>query len=137
MFASRSAAFLFFLILATCAFPAATAAEATDAPETSGARIAVAASGSDENAVVSQRTARAAYILFFDKTGNLVESHANPVSRDRGAGPAMAAWLAENHVDIIIGGAIGPRMGRALAARQIDWVETDGPVSGAVKSVLR
>ena len=60
----------------------------------------------------------------------------NPIIVDRRAGHEMAEWLAAEHVDAIIGGSIGPRMGQALAARQIHGIEKSGPVRDAVKDVL-
>jgi len=99
-------------------------------------KIAVAADGPEIDASISERTARAPFILFFDGSGNLLESVENPITVDRRAGHEMAEWLAVEQVDAIIGGAIGPRMGQALAARQIQGIEKSGSVREAVKDVL-
>lgn len=100
-------------------------------------KIAVAADGGGLKANVSAKTARAPFILIFDREGNFEASLENPVTVDRGAGPQLlAAWLAKNHVDTIIGAAIGPRMGQALAVRQIHGIEKSGRVSDAIKDVL-
>ncbi len=122
-----------FILFFLCAMlvSAATVAEAQDR------RIAVAADGADASATVDERTARAPFILIFDGTGELVESHKNPITRARGAGPALAQWLVEKNVDTLIGGDIGPNLAQAIGARQINWEVKRGPVSEAVKDVLR
>lgn len=100
-------------------------------------RIAVAADGDDITAAIDSRTARAPFILIFDGKGELIESHRNPVTRDRGAGPELARWLVEKNVDTLIGGDIGPNLAQAIGARSINWAVKSGPVSEAVKEVLR
>jgi predicted Fe-Mo cluster-binding NifX family protein len=100
-------------------------------------RIAVAADGADIKASVDSRTARAPFILIFDGNGELIESHKNPVTRDRGAGPELAGWLVEKNVDTLIGGDIGPNLAQAIGARNISWAVKSGPVSEAVMEVLR
>ncbi len=100
-------------------------------------KIAVAADGGGMEANVSAQTAQAPFFLLFDGEGNLLESLENPVTVDGGASTQLlAAWLAKNHVDTIIGAAIGPRMAQALAVRQIHGIEKSGPVSDAIKAVL-
>ncbi len=100
-------------------------------------RIAVAADGEDAQAQVSLRTARAPYILIFDGRGQLLEAHPNPITRSRGAGPALGQWLADNQVDALIGGDIGPRLAGALESLKIEWFEKSGPVDRAVEAVLK
>ena len=100
-------------------------------------KIAVAADGSDLDAGISSRTARAPYILIFNENGELLESHKNPVVRERGAGPAMARWLADKQIKTIIGGDIGANMAQALAGSQIQVVFKTGPVADAVREVTQ
>lgn len=121
-----------FILFFVCAMLlSAAVAEAQDR------RIAVAADGADASATVDERTARAPFILIFDGTGELVESHKNPITRARGTGPALAQWLVEKEVDTLIGGNIGPNLAQAIGARQIHWEVKRGPVSEAVKDILR
>ncbi|MFO7760316.1 MAG: NifB/NifX family molybdenum-iron cluster-binding protein [Thermodesulfobacteriota bacterium] len=129
MTVKRTGQLLLFFICALLAFSTATAGAQEE-------KIAVAANGDNTDTLISQKTARAPFILIFDKNGNLVESHKNPTIRDRRAGPAMAQWLAENHVDIIIGGNFGARMTQALEDLQIRRIKKSGSVIAAVKDVL-
>jgi predicted Fe-Mo cluster-binding NifX family protein len=100
-------------------------------------RIAVAADGDDVTASVDSRTAHAPFILIFDDKGEQIESYENPFARDRGAGPELARWLVEKNVDTLIGGNIGPNLAQAIGAGNINWAVKSGPVSEAVKEVLR
>ncbi|MDZ7802730.1 NifB/NifX family molybdenum-iron cluster-binding protein [Thiohalophilus sp.] len=100
------------------------------------ARIAVAADGADANATVSAVAARAPYILIFDTHGTLLESHPNPVAANPGsAGPALATWLGEKKIDMLIAGDFGAKLSPALAEQNINTVVARGPANEAVKEV--
>ena len=66
-------------------------------------RIAVAAEGSTADAAVSTVAARAPHILIFDAQGKLLSAQSNPAARlSGGAGPALARWLAEQRVTLLL-----------------------------------
>jgi predicted Fe-Mo cluster-binding NifX family protein len=97
-------------------------------------RIAVAAEAANARAPVSAVAARAPHILIFDAGGMLVESHPNPVAaKPGGAGPALAAWLAEHNVGTLIAGEFGAKLAQALKDRKIGAVMENGPADQAVK----
>ena len=125
----RMAIFLLTCLLALAAFSAGPAGAEEK-------RIAVAAIGDSEDALISPRTARPSFILIFNQDAELIESHANPVTRTRRAGPAMALWLAEHDVDVIIGERIGMNLVEGLVAVNIQGVEKSGRASDAVRELL-
>ena len=101
-------------------------------------RIAVAADAAQAEAPVSAVAARAPHILIFDASGALVESHPNPVAANPGgAGPALAAWLAEKKVGTLIAGEFGAKLAQALKDRKIGAVTASGPAAQAVKEARR
>ncbi len=100
-------------------------------------RIAVAADAPEVDATVSEVAARAPFILIFGEDGAFVSSHSNPVTTDRRAGPALADWLADRQIEMLIAGRFGPKLSQALEARQIRRVVQRGPASEAVAAVLR
>jgi len=98
------------------------------------ARVAVAAEAARAEALVSPVAARAPYILLFDATGTLVESHPNPVAAQAGgAGPALARWLAEQKAGTLIAGDFGAKLAQALQERRIRMLTASGPAAQAVK----
>jgi len=99
-----------------------------------GTRIAVAADSAQAEAPVSAVAARAPHILIFDASGALVESHPNPVAANPGgAGPALAAWLAEKKVGTLIAGEFGAKLAQALKDRKIGAVTASGSAAQAAK----
>ncbi len=100
-------------------------------------KIAVAAERPEDDAQISRRTARTPYILIFDGNGELLEIHERPIDRDRQAGPAMAAWLADKQVDTLIGGGIGRNLQRGLDRYRIKGIEADGSAADAVSAALK
>lgn len=107
-----------------------TIAEASDSV------IAVAAEADHAGARVSSVAARAPYILLFDAAGELMAAHPNPVAASpSGAGPALAAWLAEQKVKVLIAGDFGTKLTPALKTNSIRAVTASGPAAQAVKEV--
>jgi len=102
--------------------------------ESSESKVAVAAQSGKADALISQRSARAPFILIFDASGNLIETYENPITRD--FGPALAAWLGEKEVDKLIGGHICRNLGRNLDQYQITGIEGGGTADNAVKDAL-
>lgn len=100
--------------------------------------IAVATFEKTESSQISDKAARAPYYLVFDKSGKLREIISNPF-RDAagGAGPKMADLLAEKNVTVVVAGAFGYKMAKALEAKGIKRHETTGIVKKAVEKFLR
>ena len=100
--------------------------------------IAVATFEKTENSQISDKAARAPYYLVFDKSGKLREIISNPF-RDAagGAGPKMADLLAEKNVTVVVAGAFGYKMAKALEAEGIKHHEATGIVKKAVEKLLR
>ena len=100
--------------------------------------IAVATFEKTESSQISDKAARAHYYLVFDKSGKLREIISNPF-RDAagGAGPKMADLLAEKNVTVVVAGAFGYKMAKALEAKGIKHHEATGIVKKAVEKLLR
>jgi predicted Fe-Mo cluster-binding NifX family protein len=99
------------------------------------ARIAVAAEGPKADAAVSAVAGRAPHILIFDAQGKLLSSQPNPVANSPGgAGPALARWLAEKQVTLLIAGQVGGNMASELKRLNIRSVPASGPADKAVKA---
>jgi predicted Fe-Mo cluster-binding NifX family protein len=89
--------------------------------------IAVAAEGPGAQPAVSAVAARAPQILIFDVKGKLLAAHPNPVDANRsGAGPALARWLAEKQVTLLIAGDVGDKMASELQRLNIRSVTASG-----------
>ena len=100
--------------------------------------IAVATFEKTENSQISDRAAHAPYYLIFDKRGKLLEVISNPF-RDAatGTGPKVADLLAAKNVTVMVAGAFGYKMTKALEAQGIRHHETTGIVKEAVKKFLK
>jgi predicted Fe-Mo cluster-binding NifX family protein len=99
-------------------------------------RIAVASEGPTAEGPVCGVAARAPYILIFDGQGHFLESHRNPLDAGRGAGTALARWLHEQGVGMLIAGNFGPNISHGLGAHRIRPVIGSGPADQAVKEAL-
>jgi len=100
--------------------------------------IAVATLEKTENSQISDKAAHAPYYLIFDKSGNLLEVISNPF-RDaaRGAGPKVADFLAGKNVTVVVAGAFGYKMAKALEEKGIKYHEATGIVKQAVEKFLK
>jgi len=99
------------------------------------ARIAVAADGPKAEATVSATAGRAPNILIFDAKGRLLSSQANPMANaSSGAGPALARWLADKQVTLLIAGRVGDNMAQELNKLKIRSIAASGPADKAVKA---
>lgn len=120
------------LFLALAAVPGAGAAGAAEF------RIAVAADGPTAQAAVSAVAARAPHVLIFDAGGRLLAAHPNPVAANRGgAGPAMARWLADRQVTLLVAGNVGDKMAAELQRLKIRSVTASGPADRAVREATK
>lgn len=95
-------------------------------------RIAIAANKPSIDGDISDRAARAPYILIFED-GELVETIKNPFTIGGGAGWSVAYLLGEKNVDLFIAERIGPNMQRALEEQGIKYREMSGKVRDAIK----
>lgn len=97
-------------------------------------RIAIAAMTRDENANVSRRGARADCYLVYDETGALCDVVENPFKDyDRAVGLRVADYLADKLVDAVVAAHIGSGFERALDAKAIRHVESEGIISEVAK----
>lgn len=102
------------------------------------ARIAVTAEGQAASSPVSGVAARAPYILLFDAGGKLVSSHPNPVAASPGgAGPALARWLADRQVTLLVSGSAGDNLARELDRLKIRSAKGSGPADKAVQAAAK
>jgi predicted Fe-Mo cluster-binding NifX family protein len=96
-------------------------------------RIAVAATANDICADVAYHGGRAPFYLIFDEHGNLLEGFSNPFSEmERHAGYEVSQMMAEEGVDVVIAGLLGPTMISELSARGIRCVTKSGSAQNAV-----
>ncbi|MGM5484515.1 MAG: NifB/NifX family molybdenum-iron cluster-binding protein [Nanobdellota archaeon] len=94
--------------------------------------IAVASKGNTKDSEISDRAARAPYILFFDD-GELVEAYRNPYSEGGGgAGFAMGNLIADKKAERFIAARIGENLKVVLEKREVEAKV----MSGKVKDVL-
>jgi predicted Fe-Mo cluster-binding NifX family protein len=98
--------------------------------------IAVASLKNAENSQISDRAAHAPYYLIFTAQGKLLEVISNPF-RDtaRSAGPKVAGFLASRNVTVVVAGAFGYKMTKALEARGIEHYERTGIVNEALENL--
>lgn len=101
-------------------------------------KIAVATTGPEKDAAISQQAARTPFFLFFDGKGNFLEAIENP-SRDqsRNAGPSTAIFLADKEVTLVIAGNIGYKMEQALRDYKIEYTEKTGVAYDVVQSIIQ
>ncbi|MBW2976888.1 hypothetical protein KY347_05570 [Candidatus Woesearchaeota archaeon] len=86
-------------------------------------RIAVSATGKDENSQVSEVSGRAHFYLIFEDK-KLVKTIKNPFAvGGEGAGFAVAKMLENEKVDLVISGKFGLNMQNALKAAGIKFKE--------------
>lgn len=72
-------------------------------------KICITAAGKDLNAFLDPRFGRAVYFLFIDGKGKLIKAVKNPgVEAMRGAGVTAAQIVADEKVEAVITGNIGP-----------------------------
>ncbi len=95
--------------------------------------IAVASPGKTEEELVGTIAARSPYFLMFDKKGVLVEVVENPYrDSSSGAGPLVAAFLADKGIAIVVAGNFGRNMRLSLREKNLDCFEFQGTVKQAV-----
>lgn len=99
--------------------------------------IAVASESPEATGQISTVAARAAYFLFFDKDGDLLEAAVNPYADVAGgAGPRAARFLIDKHIQVVIAGHFGSKMSNALKAENIQYIEGQGTIRDEVEKVI-
>ena len=99
-------------------------------------KIAVAAEGKNDSAMVSAVAARSPFFLMFDQDGKFLEAIANPHKGAGGnASGLVTAFLADKGVTDVIAGDFGDKMKNALEQKGIAYVEMKG--SSAADAVKR
>jgi len=97
-------------------------------------RIAIAATTRDDGGKISRRGARAECYLVYDETGKLCDVIENPFKDyDRAVGVRVADYLADKAVDIVAAANMGTGFTRALDAKGVRHVESEG----IIKEVAR
>ncbi|HEX32832.1 MAG TPA: hypothetical protein ENG01_00270 [Candidatus Aenigmarchaeota archaeon] len=97
-------------------------------------KIAVAAEKPDLDAHISSASGRSPYYLIFED-GKLVKQIKNPFMFGGGAGFAMAQLLADEGVELVIVGQVGPNFVNVLQSRGVKYKIMTGTVKQAVESV--
>lgn len=101
-------------------------------------RIAVAAEGARADAAVSAVAGRAPNILIFDAQGKLLSAQPNPTAKlSSGAGPALARWLAEQKVTLLVAGQVGGNMADEMKRLNIRTASGNGPADKAAKAAAK
>jgi len=99
--------------------------------------IVVAAEGQTAEVSVSDLVARAPFFLFFDGTGKLLETVANPYRQAGGSGITVADFLARKGAAVVVAGGFGPQIADEMRGKGIATVPFKGSARDAVKSVLQ
>ena len=101
-------------------------------------KIAVAATGSEKTAAISEQAGRAPFFLFFDESGHFLEAIKNP-AQDMlgGAGRTTASFLAEKGATSIIAGNIGDKMEQALLDFHVEFKEKTGVAHDVVQAIIQ
>jgi len=101
-------------------------------------KIAVATTGPEKTAAISQQAGRSPFFLFFDGKGNFLEAVENP-SKDLpgGAGQIAASLIAKKGATLIIAGNIGHKMQQALRDYQIEYTEKTGVAYDVVQTIIQ
>ena len=101
-------------------------------------KIAVPATGSEKNSLISEETGRAPFFLFFDEQGNFLEAMKNPAKdQSGGISRTVVALLSDKNVTMIIAGSIGVKMKQALTDHHINFVNKTGIADDAVKTIIQ
>ncbi|RLG12385.1 hypothetical protein DRN69_06880 [Candidatus Pacearchaeota archaeon] len=89
-------------------------------------KIAVASEEKTQEGKISQRGGRAPYYLIFENK-KFIRAIKNPFAiGSGGAGWSVAYMLADEKVNLVIAGKIGPNMRFALKEKGIKFKEKDG-----------
>ena len=100
-------------------------------------KIAVAATGEGETALIAEQAARAPYFLFFNNNGQFIEAVKNPAQNlSGGAGNRAAFFVSSKGATLIIAGNIGNKMEQALRDLKIEFKEYSGVAHDVVQTIV-
>lgn len=100
-------------------------------------KIAVTATAPELDADMDPRFGRAHYFVILDDEGNILATHDNASTRNamQGAGIQAGKFLADNNVEVLLTGHVGPNAYRTLEAAGIKvGVEMSGTVREALEA---
>lgn len=101
-------------------------------------KIAVPATGSEKNSLISEETGRAPFFLFFDEKGIFIEAMRNPAKdQSGGISRTVVSLLSDKNVTMIIAESIGDKMKQALTAHHINFTNNTGTADDAVKTIIK
>ena len=101
-------------------------------------KIAVPATGSEKNSLISEETGRAPFFLFFDEQGNFLEAMKNPAEdQSGGISRTVVSLLSDKNVTLIIAKSIGDKMKQALTAHHINFTNNTGTADDTVKTTIQ
>jgi predicted Fe-Mo cluster-binding NifX family protein len=101
-------------------------------------KVAISSSGNDQSAQVEPRFGRCQYFIVIDTESGDIKSEANAAqSAGGGAGIQAAQTVADQYVETVLTGNVGPNAHRALQAANITVVTgVSGTISEALKGFL-
>ena len=99
-------------------------------------KIAVAANGETNAAVVSTQAGGAEFFLIFDEKGNLLETLVNPEKNAASPGTAVVHFLVGKGVTTVVAEGFGPKIVEVMKGKGIKSVVFKGSVEEAVKKLL-
>ena len=92
-------------------------------------KIAIASENKTKESEISEKGARAPYYLIFENK-KLIKTLKNPFAvGGGGAGWSVAYMLADEKVDLVIAGRVGPNMETALKEKGLKSKEASGKIS--------
>ncbi len=92
-------------------------------------KIAIASEGKTQKSEISEKGGRAPYYLIFENK-KLTKAIKNPFAKGSGgAGWSVAYMLADEKINLVIAGKIGPNMETALNQKNIKSKEASGKIN--------
>jgi predicted Fe-Mo cluster-binding NifX family protein len=101
-------------------------------------KLAVAAEGSEANASISTRAARAPFYLIFEQNGRMIMSLQNTAAEEGSGASSKAVKLLEKHgVGTLIAGDFGGKILDAMKEREIKHVIATGIVADTIRKLKK
>jgi predicted Fe-Mo cluster-binding NifX family protein len=97
-------------------------------------KIAVAATGENENSEISDIAGRAPFFLIFDEDGNFLKSVKNPaLSFGGGASAEVVNLLVRESCKTFVAGQFGFKMQAQLRSNNIEYIQKQGLAKDVIK----
>lgn len=101
-------------------------------------KLAVAAEGSEANASISTRAARAPFYLIFEQNGRMIMSLQNTAAEESSGASSKAVKLLEKYgVGTLVAGDFGGKILDAMKEREIKHVIATGTVADTIRSLTK